>query len=127
MEDDCVAAARGVASYLIECMVYNVPNEGFGHSTYTADVRYALAHIFNSTMTNATCEKCVEVNKMKWLFRYAQPWSRQQAHSFIRAARRADAGAGGAEDDGQAGGEDPAGAAEGRRLPLPPPSVRRPP
>jgi hypothetical protein len=31
MADHDVAAAKPIASYLIECFVWNVPNEGFGH------------------------------------------------------------------------------------------------
>ena len=38
-------------SFLIECLVWNVPNEGFGHDTLRADVRYTLAHLCNETRT----------------------------------------------------------------------------
>ena len=82
-----IAAAEPIPSYLIECLVWNVPNEGFEHNEYKADLRYILAHTFNATMTDEKCNKWGEVNELKYLFRSNQPWSRQQqAHAFLGAA-----------------------------------------
>lgn len=86
LEDKGIAAARPVPSYLIECLVWNVPNEGFGHPTYTADVRWALAHLFNNTRNFEDCKEWGEINELKYLFRTSQPWTLEQAHSFISAA-----------------------------------------
>jgi len=86
MEEENVAAAKPISSFLIECMVWNVPNEGFGHDTYTADVRWALAHLFNNTMKLDACKEWGEINELKYLFRQSQPWTMEQAHSFTSAA-----------------------------------------
>ncbi|MFH0871922.1 MAG: nucleotidyltransferase [bacterium] len=86
MADEGYASAGEAPSFLIECLLWNVPNEGFGHSTYTSDVRWALAHLFNNTSADSGCTEWREVNKMKYLFRTGQPWTRQQAHEFISAA-----------------------------------------
>lgn len=86
MGEKGVAIAKDFPSFLIECLVWNVPNEGFGHSTRTADVRFALAHIFNSTMSIEECNEWGEVNELKYLFRAGQPWTLIQAHSFASAA-----------------------------------------
>lgn len=86
MAENGIAAAKPIPSYLIECLVWNAPNEGFGHDTYTADVRYVLAHIFNETIDDAKCSEWGEVNELKYLFRGNQPWTRQQAHNFLSAA-----------------------------------------
>jgi hypothetical protein len=51
MVEESIEAAKPIPSYLIECLVWNVPNEGFGHDTFTADVRYVLAHLWNETRT----------------------------------------------------------------------------
>lgn len=79
-------AAKPIPSYLIECLVWNVPTEGFGHNTYTEDVRYVLAHTFNETLNDAKCSEWGEVNELKYLFRGSQPWTRQQAHAFLAEA-----------------------------------------
>jgi hypothetical protein len=81
-----IAAAVHTPSFLVECLVYNVPNEGFNRGSYHADVRYVLAHLFNSTMNDDSCNEWVEVNEVKYLFRPAQPWTRQRAHDFLSAA-----------------------------------------
>ena len=86
MQDENIDAASNIASCLIESMVWNVPDEGFGHDTYKADIRYVLAHIFNNTIKDEQCSKWVEVSQLKYLFRPSQPWTRDAAHKFISAA-----------------------------------------
>ena len=86
MLENGIAAAKSIPSYLIECLVWNVPNEGFGHDAYTDDVRYVLAHTFNETVNDEKCSEWGEVNELKYLFRGNQPWTRQQAHNFLSAA-----------------------------------------
>lgn len=81
-----IAVAKDFPSFLIECLVWNVPNSGFNHGTLTADVRSVLAHIFNSTMAFEKCSEWGEVNEFKYLFRQGQPWALAQAHSFASAA-----------------------------------------
>lgn len=77
--------AADIPSYLVECLVWNVPNQAFGHDLYYHDMRYVLAHLFNATMDNKKCSEWGEVNELKYLFRDPQPWTRQQAHNFISA------------------------------------------
>jgi len=86
MEADNVAAAQNIPSYLIECLVYNAPNRFFGHDEYVRDVREVLAYLFNNTMNDENCKEWVEVNELKYLFNWWQPWTRQQAFNFISAA-----------------------------------------
>jgi hypothetical protein len=86
MVEDKIAAANPIPSYLIECLVYNVPNADFGHDRYTDDVRYAIAHLCNNTWRDDECREWGEVNELKYLFRFGQPWSRQAANEFVKAA-----------------------------------------
>ncbi|NLD45964.1 MAG: nucleotidyltransferase [Clostridiaceae bacterium] len=86
MQEDKISEANNIASFLIESLVWNTPNEGFGHSDLTTDVRYVLAHTFNNTLTEEACYEWGEVNEVKYLFRSLQPWNRSQAHNFISAA-----------------------------------------
>ncbi|MBU3966172.1 MAG: nucleotidyltransferase [Euryarchaeota archaeon] len=86
MQDDKVVAANNIPSFLIECLVWNAPNEGFNNDLYTADVRSVLANTFNKTLDETQCKEWGEVNELKYLFRSGQPWSREQAHSFLSAA-----------------------------------------
>ncbi len=86
MQEQNISAANGIASCLIEALAWNVPNEGYGHATYSEDLQCVLAHAFNNTRTDATCSEWGEVNELKYLFRPAQPWSREQAKVFLDAA-----------------------------------------
>jgi hypothetical protein len=86
MADNGVAAARPIPSYLIECLVWNVPDSTFGHDGYSDDVRASLVSLFGSTKEDAGCSEWGEVNELKYLFRTSQPWTREQANAFVVAA-----------------------------------------
>jgi len=81
-----VAAATPIPSYLIECLIWNVPNEGLTNSTWKADVRAALIHLWNNTQNDEQCKDWLEINKNKYLFRDSQPWTRQAVNEFLLAA-----------------------------------------
>jgi len=79
-------AAEPIPSYLIECLAWNVPNEGLGHEKYKDDVRYAIAYLWNNTRADDTCKEWGEINELKYLFRGNQPWTREQVNIFLSAA-----------------------------------------
>lgn len=87
MQEDKIPEASNIASFLIESLVWNAPPvETFQHDTYTADVRYVIANIWNRTCKDQDCSEWGEVNELKYLFRASQPWTRQQANQFLHAA-----------------------------------------
>jgi hypothetical protein len=73
---------EALPSFLMECLVYNVPNENFNHPTYLADMRAVLAVIFNATLAKEKCKEWLEVNERKYLFHTVQSWTYQQAHEL---------------------------------------------
>ena len=86
MQEEKINAANNIASFLIESLVWNTPDNYFNCTNYTDDVKNVLAHTFNATMSDEKCDKWYEVNEIKYLFRLSQPWSRIQAHNFLLAA-----------------------------------------
>jgi hypothetical protein len=86
MDEKGVATAKPISSYLIECLVWNVPNSGFGHDRYSDDVRDVIAHTYTETTSDEKCKEWGEVNELKYLFRGVQPWTRDQANKFLYAA-----------------------------------------
>jgi predicted nucleotidyltransferase len=78
--------ANGLPSYLIECLVYNVPKNQFGHDTYVADVRAILATIFNATLSIGGWNDWEEVNGLKYLFRGGPAWTHEQVNQFAGSA-----------------------------------------
>jgi hypothetical protein len=90
VENDLVNAGKinDLASYFVECLVYNVPDSSFNNTTLTADTRNVIAAIYNAAESDEACREWVEVNSLKWLFRSGQPWQRGEANTFALAAWR---------------------------------------
>jgi len=86
MAEAGIAAAKPIPSYLLECLVWNVPNDGFETGSYLADLRWNIAHLWNETKTESSCEDWGEINELKYLFGPSQPWTREQARAFLDAA-----------------------------------------
>ena len=83
---DASVSGADVPGFLIECLVWNVPNEQFQKPTYEADVRASLAFLFNNTLSDEECGDWGEVSDLIDLFHSGQKWTRQQAHAFTSAA-----------------------------------------
>jgi len=75
-----------IASYHVECIVYNVPDDHFNHLTYKADLRAVLAFMFNQTLADGNWNDWKEVNGLKYLFRGGGGPTRAQVHAFASAA-----------------------------------------
>lgn len=88
MDDQKIAAAGPIPSFLIECLVWNVPNDRFGDQTYSDDMREVLRYLYLQTETDATCSEWGEESDLKYLFRDFQRWTRAQANAFVLAAWR---------------------------------------
>jgi predicted nucleotidyltransferase len=80
------AAAKPISSYLIECLVWNVPNSYFGQALYEDEMQSVFVHLWGATKEDAKCSEWGEVNERKYLFRASQPWTCEQVYAFIDAA-----------------------------------------
>jgi len=85
MTEEDVNAAN-IPGFLIECLVWNVPDSDFQNPTYRDDVRAALAFLFNNTRSYEDCKEWGEVSELIYLFHSDQKWTWQQAHAFTSAA-----------------------------------------
>lgn len=85
MAERGLTEAEPIPSFLSECLVWNAPNDCFGHDTLTADMRYVLAHLWNNTRADEQCNEWGEINEKKYLFS-GQKWTRQQVNTFLQAA-----------------------------------------
>ena len=86
MQEEDITKAKDIGSFLIESLVWNVPEQAFASALYTDNVRAVLANIIANTGSQDKCSEWGEVNGLKYLFRPSQPWSRQQAYDFALAA-----------------------------------------
>ncbi|MCU8692622.1 nucleotidyltransferase family protein [Mycobacteroides abscessus] len=76
---------KELPSYLVECIVYNVPNDYFNHPTYLSDMREALAYIFNNTLAAGNWNDWHEVHELHYLFRGGS-WTREEVHHLADVA-----------------------------------------
>lgn len=86
MDDQGIGAAGPIPSYLIECVVFNVPDGTFGHQRYYDELKEVLRFLYHATKAQESCNEWGEVNELKYLFRTSQPWSREEANAFVLAA-----------------------------------------
>lgn len=76
-------------SYLMECLIYNCPDEYFKRSTWRDVMQGCLADIFNYTLGSEPTEESerwLEVNEAKFLYFPGQKWTRSQVHAFAKVA-----------------------------------------
>ena len=86
MEESGANAAKGIASYLIACLIWNVPDSTFEEPTYYGLVERALKYLIVQTSDFANVEEWGEVNELKYLFRNSQPWKLADVNLFLKAA-----------------------------------------
>jgi hypothetical protein len=79
---------RDYPGYLIECLLYNVPNPKFGGFSLTAGVKAAFDWLWDATNSQAEADKLKEVNELLMLFRGSSDRSVANAHNFIDTAWR---------------------------------------
>lgn len=86
LADEGIAAAMPVPGFLVECLVWNVPNSKLMHSTWDENVQAALLHVWSNTRSIDTCEEWGEVSELKYIFRGSPSAKLQEVHAFIDAA-----------------------------------------
>ena len=86
MSANRIQSAKDAPSFLVECLVFNASNSNFNDSAFKQIVRDLLAELFNNTLSDEKCSEWGEVNKLKYLFRASQPWTRHGAHQFLSDA-----------------------------------------
>lgn len=85
MHEHKVAEANGISSFLIECLVWNAPNDAFGDGEYWEDVYRVLSFLIAQTAKSETCKEWLEVNQVLRLWHEGQAWNLPQAHVFLLA------------------------------------------
>jgi hypothetical protein len=85
MQEQNVAEANDIGSFLIESLVWNVPDACFNQSEYRDVVRSVLVHTFNNTLTDEACAEWGEVNELKYVLKN-QPALRARVNRFLGGA-----------------------------------------
>ena len=81
-----IEAANPVPGFLVECLVWNVPNDCLIHETWDKNVHATLVHLWSNTKTLETCQDWCEVSDLKYVFRGSPDKKLSDTHAFINAA-----------------------------------------
>ena len=83
MQDDSISGLDNISSFLIECLVWNVPNEFFTNETFTEDIKDILVFLYHATKDDAGCKEWGEVSEFLYLFHSGRPFNRNEVNTFI--------------------------------------------
>lgn len=82
MENDGIKGLDNISSFLIECLVWNVPNENFNNATYSVDTENVLRYLYHSTKDIALCDQWGEVSDLLYLFHSGRKYTLSEVNSF---------------------------------------------
>lgn len=83
MADEGLENAKKTPSFLIECLLWNVPNNLYDLSTYSAILREAISFVYNKLEENKECNEWGEVSELKYLLRSVQPWTIEGIKKYL--------------------------------------------
>lgn len=86
MEGNGYSSAKSAASYLIACLLWNVPDFYFEEPTYTKMLEDCLIYLRDQTSDLVNVKEWGEVNELKYLFRSTQPWKLEDVNKFLSDA-----------------------------------------
>lgn len=83
MKDDGIKINENISSFLIECLVWNVPNEIFNdYDTWDKRLKNTIIFLYNQTKNNTSCQEWGEVSEMLYLFSHEKKWSCEDVKNF---------------------------------------------
>jgi hypothetical protein len=84
MIEDRLPVSPNIRSFLIEGLLWNVPNEIFNNATtWNELLRESIVLLYNSTKTDEGCKGWGEVSERFYLFHSNRRWSRADANAFL--------------------------------------------
>ncbi|GBG06195.1 nucleotidyltransferase [Paenibacillus agaridevorans] len=86
MVEEGVEGLDNISSFLIECLVWNVPNNQFNNNKYVEDVRNVLTYLYHETKEESKCKEWGEVSDLLYLFHGGRSYSREEVNAFILRA-----------------------------------------
>jgi len=74
-----------IPGFLCECLVWNVPNSQFNHSSFYDILRSCFVYLYRE-LGKSSSDEWGEVSELKYLFKGKQKWTKKQARDFIQSA-----------------------------------------
>ncbi|MFC1596216.1 nucleotidyltransferase [Candidatus Margulisiibacteriota bacterium] len=84
MIDDKYDVNDNITSFLLECLVWNVPNNKFNdYNTWTERLKESIRYLYDNTKEQDGCKNWGEVSKQQYLFHNSRKWSRADVNRFL--------------------------------------------
>lgn len=76
-----------ISSFLIKCLVWNIPNNYFSHVKLSDDVEARLEYLIYNTSNRDLCGKWDEVSELLYLLHSGRKYTLDQVHDFLKHAK----------------------------------------
>jgi hypothetical protein len=87
MIEDKIPVSDNITSFLIECLLWNVPNKTFNdYDTWTERLKQSIIFLYNNTKEDKDCKEWGEVSELLYLFHSGRKWSRKDVNEFLLQA-----------------------------------------
>lgn len=84
MIDDGLPVSKNIRSFLIEGLLWNVPDSEFNKSTTWNDLlKNTIISLYNNTKEEETCKDWGEVSEYFYLFHSSRKWNRADTNAFL--------------------------------------------
>ena len=84
MIEDRVSVNGNITSFLLECLLWNVPNQMFNdYETWTDRLKESITFLWNSAQTEQNCNNWCEVSGLLYLFSADRKWSREDVNTYL--------------------------------------------
>lgn len=84
MIDDGEEVSDNITSFLLECLVWNVPNNKIdNYNSWNDRLKESIAFIFNNTIKKSDCEEWGEVSELFYLFHSGRKWSYSDVNKYM--------------------------------------------
>jgi hypothetical protein len=83
MKEDNINFPASITSFLIECLIWNVPNKIIiDAKSWTEMIRESIIHIYNQTKDGSKCKEWGEVSELLYLFHSGRKWTVNDVNQF---------------------------------------------
>ena len=73
-----------ITSFLLECLLWNVPDWVYNnYETWTDRLKESIKFLWDNTQEDKDCKEWGEVSDLLYLFRSGRKWSRQDANTYL--------------------------------------------
>lgn len=84
MIDDGVQVSDNITSFLLECLVWNVPKGVFNdNDTWSERLKQSIIYLYGNTRDDTLCKEWGEVSELLYLFHSVRKWTRADVNEFL--------------------------------------------